>query len=123
MDEELQRLARIASREPTTENLARLGAAYLRAFGVRYSIEIIGRRWFQKSMGNTYHTVQILLNGELLAESEMNYGYGDHYLQTAMDLIAAHTDLKPTWPLTVWARENGVDLRISVQDVSRRRDL
>lgn len=136
MDEELRRLVHLCSKDPTLENLAALGAAYLRS-GVRektllifredarhkYLIEIQGRRWRQKSTGNTYHSVQVFLNGELLAETRMQYGYDDAYMQTAMELIREHTDLDPTYPLTIWTRENNIDLRYSVIDVSRQRDL
>lgn len=50
------------------------------------TLEIIGRRWFQKSFGNTYHTATIIVNGEEL-KSDITYGYGNHYLTTAADLL------------------------------------
>lgn len=50
------------------------------------------RRWFQKSFGNTYHTVAIQFkdeNGKVLFEknSDITYGYGEHYKQTANEII------------------------------------
>lgn len=50
------------------------------------TLEIIGRRWFRKSFGNTYHTATIIVNGEEL-KSDITYGYGNHYLTTAADLL------------------------------------
>lgn len=47
---------------------------------------IEGKRWFQRSYGNTYHTVKVFVNGEIL-KSEITYGYGSHYLQTAAELL------------------------------------
>lgn len=50
------------------------------------SLEIYGKRWFQKSCGNTYHSVTVLVNGEEL-KSDITYGYGNHYLTTAAELL------------------------------------
>lgn len=50
------------------------------------SLEIYGRRWFQKSYGNTYHSVTVYVNDEIL-RCDFAYGYGSHYLQTACDLL------------------------------------
>ena len=47
------------------------------------TIRIEGRRWFQTTYGNTYNTVKIWINGELVATLPMEYGYGDYYLQRA----------------------------------------
>ena len=50
------------------------------------TLKIYGKRWFQKSYGNTYHTVTVIVNGEEM-KSGITYGYGDHYLQTAADML------------------------------------
>ena len=57
------------------------------------SLKIYGRRWYQKSYGNTYHTARVIVNGEEL-KSVIKYGYENHYLQTAAELL----------------RENGYDI-------------
>lgn len=49
-------------------------------------LEIYGKRWFQKSFGNTYHSVTIYVNDEVL-RCDFCYGYGSQYLQTAADLL------------------------------------
>lgn len=57
------------------------------------SLKIYGRRWYQKSYGNTYHTARVIVNGEEL-KNRIKYGYENHYLQTAAELL----------------RENGYDI-------------
>ena len=46
-------------------------------------------RWFDKINGNTYHSVRITRHsdGAILA-CPFQYGYGDHYRQTALDAMA-----------------------------------
>lgn len=51
------------------------------------SITVIGRKWFDSANGNTYHTTRVLVNGEVFGTSEMQYGYGDHYIQSAAEMI------------------------------------
>jgi hypothetical protein len=48
---------------------------------------INGQRWFDKINGNTYHSVQVFINGKLIAEQGLTYGYGDHYRQTSFELL------------------------------------
>jgi hypothetical protein len=51
------------------------------------SLFISGRLWFDKSGGNTYHAVSISANGKWLFDIGFTYGYGDQYLQTALDAL------------------------------------
>jgi hypothetical protein len=51
------------------------------------SLFVSGRLWFDKSGGNTYHAVSISANGKWLIDIGMTYGYGDQYLQTALDWL------------------------------------
>lgn len=50
-------------------------------------LHIEGRRWFQRTYGNTYHSVRIYANGAEIAYSGRHYGYGDQYLQTALAIL------------------------------------
>ena len=50
-------------------------------------INVVGKRWFQKSYGNTYHKVCIYIPGQETIESDITYGYGDQYKQTACELL------------------------------------
>lgn len=92
-----------------------------------YHIE--GRRWFQRTYGNTYNSVRIFQDGALVASLPMGCGYGDYYLQRAQEWLAErhpelaerHANGAPKVCLTIWLRENGHSY--SVIDVSRQRDL
>lgn len=48
---------------------------------------IVGKRWFQKTYGNTYHTVKIidLESGKTIVDTPRTYGYGEHWKQTAYE--------------------------------------
>lgn len=50
-------------------------------------------KWFDKVNGNTYHSVRIerVKDGAILKSLPINYGYGDHYRQTALDLMVEHS--------------------------------
>lgn len=82
---------------------------------------IIGKRWFQKSFGNTYHSVRILENGQEIAHIPKTYGYDDQYLQTAIDWLSSNRGVEKTYS-TRFLREI---LRATweVNDVQRERDL
>lgn len=53
----------------------------------RFKMIIIdGRRWFQKTYGNTYHAVTVTIDGQSY-QSGRHYGYGNQYAQTAFDML------------------------------------
>jgi hypothetical protein len=54
------------------------------------SLHIEGRRWFQRTYGNTYHSVRIFKDGEQIASLPKAYGYDYHFLQTALDWLKAN---------------------------------
>lgn len=89
------------------------------------SITIIGRRWFQRTYGNTYCSAEIIVNGESVGKVGPTYGYGDYYVQAAADklrelgLISADNGT----PLWSYCRDNGIALSYSASDVRRERDL
>lgn len=91
----------------------------------KYHIE--GRRWFQRSYGNTYHTVRIYENDELVFTSDPAYGYGDQCLETAFAWLRKNRTLPPEpdgreFMGTLYLREvlHGT---YSVSDVKREREL
>ena len=87
-------------------------------------IEIWGKRWFQRSYGNTYHSVRIYLNDKLAYESPITYGYGDHYYNTtAKEWLVENGYLPPGEPVWYLRDHNGVDLIYHATDVKRERDL
>jgi hypothetical protein len=93
------------------------------------SVHIEGRRWFQKSNGNTYHTVRIYEDSKQILLSAMEYGYGEQYLETALAWLEkegkipmreryANGGREPGWQTL---KSNG--FTCSVIDVQRKRDL
>lgn len=45
-------------------------------------ITIIGRRWFDKVNGNTYHSARIFIDNALVHTIGMTYGYGTNSSKT-----------------------------------------
>jgi len=109
------------------------------------NITILGRRWFQRSYGSTYHKVDVYVDGEHIGTSEEQYGYGDQYIQTAHAILqkagltpkthrVVHSDYgggvdidkgsDDDWHnFTMDRREHKNKYVISVSDVERERDL
>lgn len=83
------------------------------------TLKIEGRRWFQKSCGNTYHSVTVYVNDEVLRK-DFEYGYGNQYLQTAIELLQAngYNDIKTFSDLR--AIPNFIE---NVVDVQHKKDL
>lgn len=79
---------------------------------IKYSVS--GRRW-RDSHGNTYHTCRVWITGMpgTVRDIPISYGYGRHYLTTAV----------------CWLREQGVQVHYrdladeGAVDVKRKRDL
>jgi hypothetical protein len=81
---------------------------------------VIGRRWFDRRFGNTYHRVSILdTTTGVWYTSEIEYGYGEQYRQTAYDLAMQkqlyHGDYLD------FSRDPAI--AFFVCDVARKRDL
>jgi hypothetical protein len=51
------------------------------------NIMVLGRRWHQKTYGNTYHTSEVWVDGEWIGKSGIKYGYDDMYEITAIDIL------------------------------------
>ncbi len=93
-------------------------------------ITLIGRRWFQKSYGNTYHTVTVQVDGETVYDSPIEYGYGDQYTQTGLDWLQvngyidrkqyANGGREAMWQ---YAEREGIKYSAHASDVARERDL
>ncbi len=86
---------------------------------------IIGRRWFDRVNGNTYHTAEVVVNDKVIGKSRMSYGYEEQYIQTGKEILLDHFELpegmkesSPLWQL----REYGVEFRKRVTD-GLKRDL
>ena len=85
---------------------------------VNGQIAITGRRWFQKTYGNTYHSVTVYVNNETLYHG-FAHGYDDHYKQTAHKLLLTNGYDVPEHYFDFL----NLDIVTDVVDVSRKRDL
>lgn len=92
------------------------------------TLHISGKRWFQKTYGNTYFSAKAWIDGELVAEIPYAYGYGDHYVQEMLEhliergLILANTSTAPGYAQRAF-ESLGVKFTTDVADVARERDL
>ena len=77
---------------------------------------IEGRRWFQRSYGNTYHTATLHFSDGTSETSPKQYGYGEQCLQTAFEMMGLE------YTGTRGLRED-LNITYSISDVSRERDL
>lgn len=85
-------------------------------------ITLHARRWFQATNGNTFHTVTILVDGIPVAETGIQYGYGDHYIRTAYDWLTNEGYLgAPPMSQSEFSQKHGYGF--FVVDVSLKRDL
>jgi hypothetical protein len=96
------------------------------------SIQVSGRRWFQRTYGNTYCTASIYVNGVKVHTLPRQYGYGDYYLQAAGEWLDAngytpdrekHASTGGMEPLWRYCNDRGISFLYSVSDVSRQKDL
>lgn len=84
---------------------------------------ILGKKWFDKVNGNTYHSVKIvdLESGETIVRTPRTYGYGEQYVQTAYEEL---TKLGLVEKVDRWNHElNRERFIIECVDVPRKRDL
>lgn len=101
---------------------------------------ITGRRWFERTNGNTYFSSRAYLDGELIHTIDFEYGYGDHYKDaTLRDLEEKQLIPKRQWKLRQiagcdpmpepseawwqWSERTGITITSEVTDVSRKKDL
>jgi hypothetical protein len=87
---------------------------------------LVGRRWFDRGPGNSYHSVSMYVNGECVGKVDFRYGYGDQYIQTAKDwLIEAGylPAIEHTTPLWSYCRDHNIKLAYEVSEVQRKKDL
>lgn len=93
-------------------------------------ILIIGKRWFDRVNGNTYHSVDVYIDSQHVHTSARHYGYGSAYEETAAAWLDAngHTSrlayanggCEALWQCANRQRFRMLSL---VFDVPRKRDL
>lgn len=96
------------------------------------SVTVVGRRWFNRSQGNTYHSAEILVNGLVVRQIPYEYGYGEQYEQSAADWLEENEfmpgrERSPNTggreSLRRYCERHGVAYSTSVTDVDRKKDL
>lgn len=98
------------------------------------SIVVEGRRWTDKTYGNTYHTALCYVDGRIVATVPFSYGYCSQYEYNACAELAkggylkgityrADDDSYPSEPLSIYCRRVGIAYTCTVADVARKRDL
>ena len=86
-------------------------------------LHIEGRRWFQRTYGNTYHTARIFKDGRLIHTTPIEYGYGDCYLQTALGWLKANGHAPADARYGTQYLRDELGGTYSVIDVQRKGDL
>jgi hypothetical protein len=87
-------------------------------------ITLHARRWFERTNGNTHHTVTIEIDGKEVGTTPTTYGYGDMYIRTAFDWLVENgylTKLHPAQAYSEFSRIHGHGFY--VVDVPRKKDL
>lgn len=92
---------------------------------------ISARRWFQKTYGNTYHSVKVYAVmaddslGDVVAENSYAYGYGDHYLVTACEALikAGYINTENEYALSGRQVQQALKIEHNATDVQCKKDL
>ncbi len=91
-------------------------------------IQIIGRRW-RDSNGNTYHTATTTIDGAEWPTTPVTYGYGEHYMETALEQLEQDGTVKvrinsgAEAPWHYLRKTLGHELDYFAHDVPRKKDL
>ncbi len=94
-------------------------------------ISIFGKRWFERVNGNTYHTVEISIDGKFVHKVSRAYGYGDMYEQSALGWLSKAGYLPEikrfewgsTEGLYAYCQRKNIIYIKHVADVHRKKDL
>ena len=88
---------------------------------IKYIVNAV--KWWDKVNGNTYHSVRVTRceDGKQLV-GEMQYGYGDHYCQTALEIMnqAGWLPEKYKNEPFMYERENDYPISWNVRDGKKR---
>jgi hypothetical protein len=85
---------------------------------------VIGRRWFRRGPGGTYHTAEVWHDDKFLFKTEQSYGGGDQFLESAMEKLERLGHIAPRRKSagTLFWRETLLST-YEVHDVKRMRDM
>lgn len=92
----------------------------------------MGRRWWKKSAGSTYHASTILVDGEPVEGVDFAYGYDSHYIETAAEKLESLGLIKRrkrfagsgmVEDLRQYCERHKIALHCQATDVQRKKDL
>lgn len=91
---------------------------------------LVGRRWFNRGPGNTYHSCEIYVDGNCVHKIGYAYGYGSQYEWNALawleengympGRIHSGNGSAETWR---YFERNKIKFTSTVSDVQRKKDL
>ena len=81
--------------------------------------QLLGLRWFERTNGNTYHSVKIWYDDNTSEVVPFSYGYDNQFVQTAVDWYN-QTNYPNIKASDLWNNENVI---ITSRDVKLKRDL
>lgn len=90
------------------------------------SIVIVGRRWFRRNVGGTYHSAEIVVNGECIHKISYAYGYDSAYLDSARDWLRENgflPDIGEQEPLWRYYEKKGIHFNYTVTNVNKKSEL
>ena len=88
-------------------------------------VVVVGKRWFDKTYGNTYHSSELWIDNTMVRREPFTYGYGSQFEQTAfkalVDIYEIPADVKRWYEL----KESKLikSFKSFVSDVQRKKDL
>jgi len=92
-------------------------------------ITVVGRKWFDRINGNTYHTATIYADDKVF-NVPFQYGYGDQYVQSATELLEKEGLIDnllypngnkiPLWQI---CKHKNIVLNCEASYVTRKKDL
>ncbi len=97
-------------------------------------IVIIGRKWWHKGPGNTYHDAEIIVHGSgktvLQHRTSYDLGYGEGYVQSAAEWLESQGIIKlerysngGVQPLWQYCQDHGIKLIRTEMNVTSKKEL
>ena len=83
---------------------------------------IIAKTWRQRYTNNTYHSVKVLSHNKTIGHVPFQYGYGDHWKQTAFTIMV-NAKLYENNQYDVFLQDLNSKLTSIVVKVQRKKDL
>ena len=90
-------------------------------------LELLGRKWFERTNGNTYFSAIALHNGQEIARIDFEYGYGDSWLYEITKALStsyfeARKNQQP-WQYINSLESQGIAVFKNCEQVTRKKDL